>query len=123
MPPTSVPNDPYTLPPSGSAPLQPGPEDTDPSNPRALRPDPPAAFAAAQRELARDLILKGAQVEYLVSVLPGIGTKQEEQEERIRELEAKLREMETRRKEKRREMRDLVRRVEGVVERGVGEGE
>ena len=100
-------------PPPGT--LVPGPEDTDPSNPRALHPDAPATFAAAQRELAQDLILKGAQIEYLVSVLPGIGTREEEQEARIRELEVELREMEERRREKRREMKELVARLEDVV--------
>jgi mediator of RNA polymerase II transcription subunit 21 len=93
----------------------PGPEDTDPSNPRPLHPDSPATFSAAQRELARDLILKGAQIEYLVSVLPGLGTREEEQEQRIAVLEGELRNMERARKEKRREMRALVGRLEDVV--------
>ena len=48
-------------------------------------------------------------------MLPGIGTKQEEQEARIRVLEGELREMERRRREKRREMRALVGRLEDVV--------
>jgi mediator of RNA polymerase II transcription subunit 21 len=112
--PSPVPNDPYTLPPQAGT-LNPGPEDTDPSNPRALHPDPPGAFAAAQRELARDLIIKAGQIQYLVENLPGIGTREEEQEARIRALEAELREMEKQRKEKRREMRALVGRLEDVV--------
>jgi mediator of RNA polymerase II transcription subunit 21 len=112
--PSPVPNDPYTLPPPAGT-LNPGPEDTDPSNPRALHPESPAAFAAAQRELARDLIIKAGQIQYLVENLPGIGTREEEQEARIRALEAELREMEKQRNEKRREMRALVGRLEDVV--------
>lgn len=111
--PTPVPDDPYTLPPTDR--LRPGPEDTDPSNPRSLRPDSPTTFEASQRELARDLVIKGAQIEQLVSELPGIGTSEEQQERRIRELEGELREMEGRRREKRREMRALVGRLEGVI--------
>jgi uncharacterized coiled-coil protein SlyX len=112
--PTPVPDDPYTLPPPAGT-LNPGPEDTDSSNPRALHPETPAAFAAAQRELARDLIIKAGQIQYLVENLPGIGTREEEQEARIRALEAELREMEKQRKEKRKEMRALIGRLEDVV--------
>jgi uncharacterized coiled-coil protein SlyX len=50
-----------------------------------------------------------------VSVLPGLGKREEEQEARIRVLEAELRDMEERRSQKRREMRALVERLEDVV--------
>lgn len=116
LPPEPVPGDSYTQPPPPSSnPLTPGPEDTAPSNPRQLHPDPPSAFAASQRELAQDLILKGAQIEYLASILPGLGKREEEQEERIRVLEGELRSVENQRREKRREMRALVSRLEDVV--------
>ena len=60
-------------------------------------------------------MIKGAQIEYLISVLPGIGTREEEQESRIKSLVKKLGEVEAERKAKRREMRDLVKRLENVV--------
>jgi mediator of RNA polymerase II transcription subunit 21 len=50
-----------------------------------------------------------------VSVLPGLGKREEEQEARIRVLEGELRDMEERRSQKRREMRALVERLEDVV--------
>ncbi|KAI9760392.1 MAG: hypothetical protein M4579_001688 [Chaenotheca gracillima] len=84
------------------------------------RPDTPIAFAAAQRELARDLILKEQQIEYLISVLPGIGTSENEQKERIRELEDELREAERERREVGKEREELIERVEGVIMKGWG---
>jgi len=124
------PNDPYTNPPSATAPPQtpnldgtpaapssgliPGPEDTDRSV-YPLRPAAPEVFASAQRELSDDLVTKAQQIEYLISRLPGIGRGEEQQAEEIRILVEKVREMEARRKEKRREMRECVRRLDAVV--------
>ncbi|GKZ67319.1 RNA polymerase II mediator complex subunit [Aspergillus niger] len=85
-------------------------------------PDSPATFAARQRELARDLVIKEQQIEYLISVLPGIDSSEAEQERRIRELEGELRVVEGVREERRRELGVLRRRLEGVlgvVERGI----
>ncbi|PYI07588.1 hypothetical protein BO78DRAFT_366277 [Aspergillus sclerotiicarbonarius CBS 121057] len=93
--------------------------ETDPALPA---PDSPEIFAARQRELARDLVIKEQQIEYLVSVLPGIGSSEEEQERRIRELEGELRVVEGEREKRRRELGELRRRlggVLGVLERGV----
>ncbi|KAL4780378.1 mediator complex, subunit Med21 [Aspergillus varians] len=86
------------------------------------RPDSPRTFAARQRELARDLVIKEQQIEYLISVLPGIGSSEAEQERRIRELEVELRGVEEERQRKIRELRVLKRRVEsvlGAVEGGI----
>ncbi|KAI9846600.1 MAG: RNA polymerase II mediator complex subunit [Sclerophora amabilis] len=94
--------------------------DLDPSLPR---PDSPSTFAAAQRELARDLILKEQQIEYLISVLPGIGTSEKEQEERIRVLEGELKEAEEQRRKVGEERERLVERVEGVITRVWGRRE
>ncbi|KAL1965518.1 hypothetical protein VTN77DRAFT_5601 [Rasamsonia byssochlamydoides] len=86
------------------------------------RPDSPRTFAYRQRELARDLIIKEQQIEYLIGRLPGIGSSEAEQEARIRELEGELRQVEAERERKARELRLLGRKLEvvlGAVERGV----
>ena len=57
-------------------------------------PDSPADFQVALKELARDLILKEQQIEYLIGVLPGIGTSERDQSARIQTLEGELREAE-----------------------------
>ena len=79
------------------------------------RPDSPRTFAARQRELARDLIIKEQQIEYLISVLPGIGASEAEQEARIRELETQLREVEKERVAKAEELKQLRGRLEDVL--------
>lgn len=92
----------------------------DPALPPA--PDSPRTFASRQRELARDLVIKEQQIEYLISVLPGIDSSEAQQGGRIRELEGELRGVEKRRDEKVGELRDARRRLEkvlGVVEWGV----
>lgn len=78
-------------------------------------PDSPHTFASRQRELARDLIIKEQQIEYLISVLPGIGTSEAEQEAKIRELEVQLREVEEKREAKVLELKKLRRKLENVL--------
>ncbi|KAK6002258.1 hypothetical protein QM012_001896 [Aureobasidium pullulans] len=68
----------------------------DPNHPPG--PDDPATFQAALRELARDLVLKEQQIEYLISVLPGIGESEANQSQRIQALEKELREADEERK-------------------------
>ncbi|KAL2036607.1 hypothetical protein N7G274_010633 [Stereocaulon virgatum] len=96
-----------------SQPSQPSQTSQDASDPSSLppeqRPDSPNTFAAAQKELAHDLILKTRQIEYLIGVLPGVGAGKASQEERIRALEGELRGVLEER-----------RGVEGERERGVG---
>lgn len=109
-----------TLPPgAGSAAvLMPG--QGDPNQPPT--PDPPALFAYRQRELARDLIIKEQQIEYLISRLPGIGSSEAEQEARIRELEGELRHVHVERERKAQELKKLEKKLEavlGTVERGI----
>ncbi|KAJ5796073.1 uncharacterized protein N7518_004613 [Penicillium psychrosexuale] len=100
-------------------PQQPGaapgtaPEGGDSNLPPA--PDSPSTFASRQRELARDLIIKEQQIEYLISVLPGIGASEAEQESRIRELETELRDVEKERAAKVRELKKLRTRLEDVL--------
>ncbi|MCJ1395065.1 RNA polymerase II mediator complex subunit [Xylographa bjoerkii] len=79
------------------------------------RPDTPDTFAAATRELARDLVLKQKQIEALIGALPGIETSEEEQNRRLRGLEGGLRRMAEEREEVVREKERLVRMVEDVI--------
>lgn len=79
-------------------------------------------FASRQRELARDLVIKEQQIEYLISVLPGIDSSEEQQERRIKELEKELRGAEEEREERMRELGRLRKRLEGMlgaVDRGI----
>lgn len=79
-------------------------------------PEPPISQEAAQKELARDLLIKTRQITHLVSVLPGVENSEAQQEERIRELEEELRAAE-------KERADSVRELEvwrGKLERVIG---
>ncbi|KAJ6096504.1 Mediator complex subunit Med21 [Penicillium sp. IBT 16267x] len=91
----------------------PPPEGEDPNQPP--QPDSPRLFASRQRELARDLIIKEQQIEYLISVLPGIGASEAEQEAKIRELEVQLRDVEREREVKVGELSVLKKRLESVL--------
>jgi mediator of RNA polymerase II transcription subunit 21 len=82
---------------------------------RPLRPDSPTTFATNQLQLVRDLIIKEQQIEYLIKTLPGIGTSEGEQVERIQALEKELRQMQEQRKQKRKEMRATVKKLENVI--------
>ncbi|GMF81507.1 unnamed protein product [Aspergillus oryzae] len=85
----------------------------DPNLPPA--PDSPRTFASRQRELARDLVIKEQQIEYLISVLPGIDSSEAEQERRIKELEKELRSAEEDREQRVRELRKLRKKLENVL--------
>ncbi|KAI9696830.1 MAG: RNA polymerase II mediator complex subunit [Candelina mexicana] len=80
-----------------------------------ITPDEPQAFAAAQRELARDLVLKEQQIEYLISVLPGISTSEKEQEARLKVLEKELKEAEIERKKAVEEKEKVLERLDAVI--------
>lgn len=60
-------------------------------------PEEPQAFNAALHEMARDLVIKEQQIEYLINSLPGLGSSAADQEKRMRELEVELREVEAER--------------------------
>lgn len=70
-------------------------------------------------ELSRDLILKTTQIIALISVLPGIGSSRQQQEDRLKELEEELKEVEKERQEAVKERERLVEVVENVIA-GVG---
>ncbi len=67
----------------------PPPPDPEPNDDTPQLPTP-EQFQRDQHELARDLILKEKQIEILISVLPGIGTSEEEQRERLKVLLERL---------------------------------
>ncbi|OCL11486.1 CSE2-domain-containing protein [Glonium stellatum] len=76
---------------------------------------PTTAFTADLHELARDLIVKEQQIEYLIARLPGIGTSERAQRARIAALERQLREVEAQRVEAVREKERLLERVAGRI--------
>lgn len=66
-------------------------------------PDSKDVFQSALRELARDLVIKEQQIEYLVSVLPGIGNSEADQNAMIQALEVELRKLDAERTEAKRD--------------------
>ena len=88
--------------PNGDAHHQPGEQPTTPP------PEEPNTFDAALRELARDLLLKEQQIEYLINSLPGLGNSEADQERKMRELERELREVEVERAKAESEKEELV---------------
>ncbi len=83
-----------------------------------VKPYPPDVFKAGQRELAQDLILKEQQIEYLISVLPGLENSERDQEQMIVQLEEQLKVAEEERKEALKEKEAVLAKLEGVI-RGV----
>jgi len=72
-------------------------------------PDTPEVFQAALRELARDLVIKEQQIEYLISVLPGLGSSESNQNQRIQALEKELREADEQRGVAMQDREDMLR--------------
>ena len=93
----------------GQQPQQPGERVATPP------PENPEIFDAALRELARDLVLKEQQIEYLINSLPGIGNSEADQEKRMRELEIELREVEAERTKAEEEREALVEGLGRVI--------
>ncbi|KAH6673571.1 mediator complex, subunit Med21 [Halenospora varia] len=72
-------------------------------------------FKAQQRELAQDLILKEQQIEFLISILPGLENSEKDQEETIKQLERELQVAEAERKQALKEKEEVLARLEGVI--------
>ncbi|KAI0158880.1 mediator complex, subunit Med21 [Pestalotiopsis sp. NC0098] len=53
-------------------------------------PHPPDVFKSNMVELSQDLITKEQQIEYLISMLPGLDNSEQDQERNISELEEEL---------------------------------
>lgn len=78
-------------------------------------PDDPQVFQANLRELARDLVMKEQQIEYLIKVLPGIGNSAQDQNDRIKQLEQQLKDLEGSSKQAAEERDEMLEMVEKVA--------
>jgi mediator of RNA polymerase II transcription subunit 21 len=80
-----------------------------------VEPHTPDVFKASQKELAQDLISKEQQIEYLISLLPGLENSEKDQEEMIQQLEVELKKAEVKRKEALEEKKAVLARLESVI--------
>jgi mediator of RNA polymerase II transcription subunit 21 len=78
-------------------------------------PHPADVFKAGQKELAQDLILKEQQIEYLITLLPGLENSEKDQEQIIRQLEEELKVAEVQRKESVKEKEAILARLGNVI--------
>jgi mediator of RNA polymerase II transcription subunit 21 len=85
------------------------------TNSLPVDPYPADVFKAGQRELAQDLILKEQQIEFLISVLPGLENSEKDQEQMIKQLEEELKAAEEQRKEAVKEKEAVLARLESVI--------
>lgn len=76
---------------------------------------PAEVFQAGQLELARDLIVKEQQIEYLISSLPGLENSERDQEKMIRDLEEELKVAEAQRLEAIKEKDDVLAKLDQVL--------
>lgn len=60
------------------------------SHRNVVDPHPPDVFKSNMVELSQDLITKEQQIEYLISMLPGLDNSEQDQERNISELEEEL---------------------------------
>jgi mediator of RNA polymerase II transcription subunit 21 len=81
----------------------------------SVEPYPSGTFKAGQRELAQDLILREQQIEYLISILPGLDHSEEDQEQRIQKLEEELKAVEAKRKVAVKEKEILLAKLDEVI--------
>ncbi|EFX03305.1 med9 RNA polymerase 2 transcription mediator [Grosmannia clavigera kw1407] len=90
---------------------------SDSSQPRALtvEPIPPDDFKQGQEELARDLVYKEQQIEFLIGNLPGLENTEQDQERLIRELEEELKVAEAQRKEAVKEKDEMLAKLDRVI--------
>ncbi|KAI9836742.1 MAG: RNA polymerase II mediator complex subunit [Thelocarpon superellum] len=85
------------------------------SAPEVPRPDTPTTFRRRQHELARDLLLKEAQIEVLIAHLPGIERSEADQEARLKDLQAELKRAEEERTQAVRAREEVLDRLDAVV--------
>ncbi|KAF2732719.1 hypothetical protein EJ04DRAFT_535870 [Polyplosphaeria fusca] len=107
----------------------PATQSTQPTQSASTQPTQPSSasaqdaaiekFRADIAELSRDMVTKEQQLEYLIERLPGIGTSERQQVERMRELEGELEGLEGERQRAVEEKASMARKIEGLVG-GVG---
>ncbi|KAH8592971.1 mediator complex, subunit Med21 [Bisporella sp. PMI_857] len=90
-------------------------KDGEPEKLPEIEPQDADVFRASQKELSRDLIIKEQQIEYLVSVLPGLTNSEKEQEETIRQLEKELQAEEIKRRRAVKERDAALAKLENVI--------
>ncbi|KAH6659752.1 RNA polymerase II transcription mediator [Truncatella angustata] len=78
-------------------------------------PHPAEVFKASQVELAQDLITKEQQIEYLISILPGLDNSEQDQERNIKELEEELKTAEAQRLEAIGERKQIMSKLDEVI--------
>ncbi|KAI0396376.1 mediator of RNA polymerase II transcription subunit 21 [Xylariaceae sp. FL0594] len=78
-------------------------------------PHPEDVFQAALVELAQDLITKEQQIEWLISILPGLDNSEEDQERNIRELEDELKVAEAQRQEAMKQRKETLAKLDAVI--------
>lgn len=76
---------------------------------------PSDEFRAGMTELSRDLITKEQQIEYLISMLPGLQNSEEDQERLIKELDDDLKAAESQRQEALKERDQILSELDTVI--------
>ncbi|KAL1883821.1 hypothetical protein VTK73DRAFT_8357 [Phialemonium thermophilum] len=76
---------------------------------------PSDVFQAGQLELARDLIIKEQQIEYLISSLPGLENSERDQEQCIKDLEEELKVAEAQRLDAVKEKDEVLAKLDQVL--------
>ncbi|PMD23369.1 mediator complex, subunit Med21/Med9 [Hyaloscypha hepaticicola] len=89
-------------------------EGEDPGD-KIVDPFPADVFKDGQKELATDLILKEQQIEYLISILPGLENNEKDQEQMIKHLEEELIIAEEERKAAVKEKEAVLARLDNVL--------
>ncbi|KAH7031322.1 mediator complex, subunit Med21 [Microdochium trichocladiopsis] len=82
---------------------------------KEIDPHPSDSFNASQLELARDLITKEQQIEYLISILPGLLNSEQDQDRTIKELEEELKVAEAQRQDAVREKEVTMKKLDEVI--------
>ncbi|KAK3390498.1 mediator of RNA polymerase II transcription subunit 21 [Podospora didyma] len=95
-----------------------GDQSTIAIRPVPVEPFPADVFSAGQLELARDLIIKEQQIEYLISTLPGLDNSERDQDQLIKDLEEELKVAEAQRLEAIKEKDEVLLKLDQVL-RGI----